>query len=73
MVTHRQLLPVFFFCEQRMGRGGRGGVEMLSLCFYDLSLTALIVVRQGEKEKGPQLRGAAVQISPRHKSDTDVL
>lgn len=50
-VTSRQLLPVFF-PDRRIGRGERGGVEMLSLCFLWPLPDCTYCCRAGWKGKG---------------------
>ncbi|KAK7902048.1 hypothetical protein WMY93_018817 [Mugilogobius chulae] len=49
--------------SHRMGRGREEEWRCFHSVFYDLSLTAPIVVGQAEKGKGPQLRGATFKLS----------
>lgn len=62
LVTHRQLLPVFSLTRE-WAEGREEEWRCFHCVFYDLSLTAPIVARQGEKEKGSQLRRAAFWIN----------
>lgn len=61
LVTHRQLLPVLSLTRE-WAEGKEEEWRCFHCVFYDLSLTAPIVARQGEKEKGSQLRRAAFWI-----------
>lgn len=61
LVTHRQLLPVLSLTRE-WAEGKEEEWRCFHCVFYDLSLTAPIVARQGEKEKGSQLRRAAFRM-----------